>query len=68
MVDFGESDKMIKVSGEVDKFTTRLVVILNPNTYNGFSDNILFFIHKKTSSELTFFFSFFLHFISWRNR
>ena len=27
MVDFGESDKMIKISGKVDK----------PNTYNGFS-------------------------------
>ena len=37
MVDFGESDKMIKISGQVDK----------SNTYNGFSDNISFFIHGR---------------------
>ena len=32
MVDFGNSDKMIKVSGKVDK----------SNTYDGFSSNISF--------------------------
>ena len=41
MVDFVESDKMIKISGKVDK----------SNTYNGFSGNILFFINRKTSSD-----------------
>ena len=41
MVDFGESDKMIKISGKVDK----------SNTFNGFSGNISFFINRKTSSE-----------------
>ena len=41
MVDFGESDKMIKISEKVDK----------SNTYNGFSDNISFFIHRRTSSD-----------------
>ena len=35
MVDFDESDKMIKISGKVDK----------SNTYNRFSSNIFFFIH-----------------------
>ena len=39
MIDFGESDKMIKISGKVDK----------SDTYNGFS-NILFFI-RRTSSD-----------------
>ena len=34
MVDFGESDKMIKISGKVDK----------SNAYNGFSGKISFFI------------------------
>ena len=34
MVDFGESDKTIKISGKVDK----------PNTYNKFNSNISFFI------------------------
>ena len=34
MVDFGESGKMIKISGKVDK----------SNTYNGFRCYILFFI------------------------
>ena len=39
MVDFGESDKMIKIiiSGEVDK----------SNTYNGINGNISFFITKE---------------------
>ena len=37
MVDFGESDKMIKISGKVD----------NSNTYNGFCANILSFIWKN---------------------
>ena len=34
MVDFGESDKMIKISGKIDK----------SNTYNRFTGNISFFI------------------------
>ena len=34
MVDFGKSDKMIKIRGKVDK----------SNTYNGFSSNISIFI------------------------
>ena len=39
MLDFGESDKMIKIGGK-------------SNTYNGFSSNIsfFFFIHGWTSS------------------
>ena len=41
MVDFGESEKMIKISGKVDK----------SDTYNGFSGIISFFIHRKTSSD-----------------
>ena len=39
MVNFGESDKMRKISGKVDK----------SNTYNGFSGNISFFIHGRIS-------------------
>ena len=39
MVDFGTSDKMIKVSEKVDK----------SNTYNGFSVNSSFFINRRTS-------------------
>ena len=39
MVNFGESDKMIKISRKVDK----------PNTYNRFNGNISFFIHKTSS-------------------
>ena len=38
MVDFGESDKMIKIRGKADK----------SNTYNGFSSNISFFIQGRT--------------------
>ena len=41
MVDFGESDKIIKISGKVDK----------SNTYNRFSSNISFFIQGRTSSD-----------------
>ena len=41
MVYFGESDKMIKISGKVNK--------LNP--YKGFSRNISFFINGRTSSD-----------------
>ena len=41
MVDLGESDKMIKISGKIDK----------SNTYNGFRSNILFFINGRTSSN-----------------
>ena len=41
MVDFGESDKMIKIRGKVDK----------SNTYNGFNGNISFFINRGTSSD-----------------
>ena len=39
MVDFRESDKMIKISGKVDK----------SNTYNGSSRYSLFFILGRTS-------------------
>ena len=35
MVDFGKSDKMIKISGKMNK----------PNTYSRFSRNISKFIH-----------------------
>ena len=45
MVDFGESDKMIKINGKVDQ----------PNTYNGFSSNISFFIQGRTSFKNNFF-------------
>ena len=38
MVDFCESDKIIKISGKVDK----------SNTYKGFSGNISFFIQGRT--------------------
>ena len=41
MVDFGESDKMIKICGKVDK----------SNSYNRFHGNISFFINRKTSSD-----------------
>ena len=41
MVDFGESDKMIKISGKVDK----------SNTYYEFTRNISFFIQGRTSSD-----------------
>ena len=41
IVDFGESDK---IKGKVNK----------PNTYNGFSSDISFFIHGRTSSDFTF--------------
>ena len=36
MVDFGEPDKTIKISGKVDK----------SNAYNGFNCNISFFIQE----------------------
>ena len=39
MVDFGESDKMIKISGKVDK----------PDTYNGFGN--ISFLNHRTSSD-----------------
>ena len=39
IVDFSEYDKMIKISGKVDK----------SNTYNEFSDNISFFINRALS-------------------
>ena len=41
MVDFGKSDKMIKISGKLDK----------PNTYNGFSCDISFFNQGRTYSD-----------------
>ena len=41
MVDFGESDKMIKISKKW----------LNPNTYKGFRGNISILIHKISSSD-----------------
>ena len=44
MVDFGESDKMIKISGKMIK----------SNTSNGFNSNISFFIQERTSSEKIF--------------
>ena len=40
MIDFGESDKMIRISEKVEK----------SNTYNVFSSNISFFIHKTSSN------------------
>ena len=45
MVDFVESDKMLKISGKED--------MLNP--YNVFNDNISFFINGRTLSDETFF-------------
>ena len=36
MIDFGKSDKMMKISGKVDK----------SNAYNGFSSNTSFFIQS----------------------
>ena len=50
IVDFGLSDKMIKRSGKVDK----------SNYYNGFSGNISFFIHRRTSSDKIFFAFFYM--------
>ena len=50
MIDFGESYKMIKIRGKVDK----------SNTYNGFSGNISFFIDRRTSSGKTFFAYFYI--------
>ena len=41
MVDIGESYKMIRISGKVNK----------SNTYNRFCSNISFFIHGRTSSD-----------------
>ena len=41
MIDFGKSDKIIRVSGKVDK----------SNIYNKFSGYISFFINRRTSSE-----------------
>ena len=38
MVDFGKSDKMIKISRKGDK----------PNTYDKFHRDILFFIPRRT--------------------
>ena len=52
MVDFGKSEKMIKISGKVDK----------SNTYNGFSNNISFFVLERTSSVEKKLFCIFLHF------
>ena len=41
MVQFGESDKMIKIGRKVDK----------SNTYDEFRSNISFFIQGRTSSD-----------------
>ena len=41
MVDFSESDTMIKISGKVNK----------SGPYNGFSGNISCVIHRRTSSD-----------------
>ena len=48
MVDFGESDREIKISGKVDK----------SSTYNGFISNISFFIHGKKILQIKHFKSF----------
>ena len=45
MVDFVNSNKMIKMNGKVYK----------SNTYNGFNGNMSFFINRKTLSDWTFF-------------
>ena len=50
MVDFEESVKMIKMSEKMDK----------SNTYNEFTGNISFFIHKTYSDKTFFEFSFIL--------
>ena len=50
MLDFGESGKMIKISGKENK----------SKIYNGFNGNISFFINKKTSSDETFFMFFYI--------
>ena len=55
MVDFGASDKMIKISWKID----------DSNTYNGFSGNISFFIDSGTSSDESFF-AFFYILANWR--
>ena len=41
MVDYGESDKMIKISGKVNK----------SNIYSRFTGYILFFIHRISSDQ-----------------
>ena len=41
MVDFGETDKMIKINGKMDK----------SDTYNGFSSNISFFIQEFLQND-----------------
>ena len=41
MVNFGETDKRIKISEKVHK----------SNTYNGFTSNVSFFIQGRTSSD-----------------
>ena len=41
MVDFGESDKMIRINGKVDK----------SNTYNWFNGTISFFINRRILSR-----------------
>ena len=41
MVDFGESDKMIKISGKMDK----------SGTYKGFRSNISFFIQEFLQTQ-----------------
>ena len=47
MVEFGKSDKIIKICGNADI----------SNTYE-FSSNILFFIQRRTSSDYKFLWSF----------
>ena len=41
MVYFGKSDKIMKISGKVDK----------PNTYNGLGSDISYFIKGRNSSN-----------------
>ena len=50
MVDFGESDKVIKIKGKVVK----------SNTYSGFSRNISFFINRTLSEKIYFVFMYIL--------
>ena len=51
MVDFGKSDKMIKITEKVDQ----------SNTFNGFVGGILFFIHCTIYSIYSLFYLFLSH-------
>ena len=41
---------------------------IDPNTYNSFNGRILFFIHRKTSSDKTFFEFFYILAIAERDK